>query len=160
MVDMELAARRPLSEAPTYELVAILAVGVIILLGVIWFAISDLLARRRAFRTTATVVDVHRHSASGEMDDLHGPLLRRSDWFPVVEFAGSDGHLRQVTLDAVKSRPVIGGTIQVLCDPDDPSRVTIGSFSGSGGPTLCLGLTLGLAFTIMAAVTLAHRYPA
>jgi hypothetical protein len=156
---MGLAAGRPLSEASTYALVAMLTFGVIIFLGVIWFALSVLLAMRRGFRATATVLDVHRHSASGEMDDLNGPLLRRSDWFPVVEFTGPDGLLRQVILDAVKSRPVIGGTLQVFCDPDDPSRVTIRSFSGVDGPALCLGLTIGLTFTIAAAVTLLHRFP-
>jgi hypothetical protein len=94
------------------------------------------------------------------MDDLYGSLLRRSDWFPVVEFTGPDGHLRQVTLDAVKSRPVIGGTLQALCDPDDPSRVAIRSFSGADGPAMCLALALGLTFAIASGVTLLHRFPA
>lgn len=154
---VELASGRPLSPEPTYVLVTMMVFGTIVTLSVMWFAISGLLARRRAFQATATVLDVHRHSASGEDD---GSYLRRSDWFPVVEFAGPDVRTRQVTLDAVKSRPVIGGTIQVLCDPDDPSRVTIRSFTGTSGPTLCLGLLLGPAFTTMAVVTLLHRFQA
>ena len=158
---MVLAGGRPLSEASTYSIVALLAFGMIIILGVIWFAIRGLLARRHAYRTVATVLDVHRHSASGEMDHLPRRLLTltRSDWFPVVEFTGPDGRPRQVTLDAVKSRPAIGGTLPVLCDPDDPSRVTIRSFAGADGPGLSLALVLGLTFTIMATVVLLRRFP-
>ena len=153
-----LAGGRPPSQAPTYELIATMALGVVFTLIATTFAVIELLARRHAFRTTARIVDVHRHSASGEMDDEPGPLLARSNWYPVVELTGSDGRTRQVTLSSVRSRPPVGGTIQVLCDPDDPSRVTMRSFAGSDGPRLCRMLALGLAFTLISATVLWQRF--
>jgi hypothetical protein len=54
--DVELAATAPLSQAPTYELVAFTVFDVIITGGAIWFAVCGSLFRRRAFRATATVL--------------------------------------------------------------------------------------------------------
>jgi uncharacterized protein DUF3592 len=154
------AAGRSMYAMPTYEVVACLTFGGIVVLGVIWFAVNGLLARRRAFLTTARVVDVHRHSASGELDDVPGPLLTRSNWYPVVELTGPDGRTREVTLSSVRSRPPVGGTVEVLCDPDDPSLATLRSFTAGGGPALCLGLVIGLTFTLTSAMVLWHRFHA
>ena len=159
-VTVILAGGRPLSQSPTYVIIGALALGAVFTLGAIWFTVVELLARRRAFRTTARVVDVHRHSASGELDDVPGPLLARSNWYPVVELTGPDGRTREVTLSSVRSRPPVGGTVEVLCDPDDPSRATLRSFAAADGPVLCVALTIGLTFTIVSIVTLVHRFHA
>jgi hypothetical protein len=97
-----------------------LAVGLFILCGSLFFANQTLTFVRASLKTQGTVVRLRKVNGR----------KRQANYAPVFAFTDAAGHSFTVNSHSVSNPPSysIGDTVPVLYQPDDPQHATIDSF--------------------------------